>query len=249
MRIVRIAGGVVVWLVLVAATASAGSFEILELDGQAVKWGDPRLGAGATVTYALALAPQRFGDARNCRDMAPMVSLARASRIPMATLERELAAALAAWQRVANIRFQRVADPSAADILIGAQGVPRGYAYADVAPVDPPDGQAPALAAAIGPAYAARYGPGLEPPRRTRVAAISRSLVCLNPAQRWKVGFDGDLSVYDLRYTFMHEIGHAIGLDHPSGSGELMSFRYLETFAGPQPGDIAGVVRLYGAPR
>ena len=57
---------------------------------------------------------------------------------------------------------------------------------------------------------------------------IGRSLICLNPTQPWKIGFDGRLDVYDLRYTIAHEIGHAIGLDHPSAAGQLMSYRYDE---------------------
>jgi hypothetical protein len=62
----------------------------------------------------------------------------------------------------------------------------------------------------------------------------------------WKVGFDGNLDVYDLRYTLEHEIGHAIGLDHPSPSGQLMSYRYDEGQSGLQSGDIKGAALLYG---
>src|SRR3546814_17194845 len=62
----------------------------------------------------------------------------------------------------------------------------------------------------------------------------------------WKVGVGGDVTVYDLRYAIAHEAGHAIGLDHPSPSGQLMSFRYDELFRDLQPGDVAGVVALYG---
>ena len=70
--------------------------------------------------------------------------------------------------------------------------------------------------------------------------------MCLNPEHRWKVGFDGDKDVYDIRYTLIHEIGHAIGLDHPGPSGQLMGFRYTEDFAELQPGDLKGVRQLYG---
>ena len=59
--------------------------------------------------------------------------------------------------------------------------------------------------------------------------------------------FDGDIDVYDMRYTLVHEIGHAIGLDHPGPSGQVMSFRYTENFSGLQPGDFHGVRLLYGA--
>jgi hypothetical protein len=78
---------------------------------------------------------------------------------------------------------------------------------------------------------------------------ISKALVCLNPLKRWKIGFDGDLKTYDLRYTLAHEIGHAIGLDHPSGGGQIMGYRYEERFRSLQPGDVRGAVLLYGAPR
>src|SRR5690606_1561780 len=57
---------------------------------------------------------------------------------------------------------------------------------------------------------------------------------------------DGNLDVYDLRYTIAHEIGHAIGLDHPGPAGQLMSYRYDEKQTGPQPGDINGAAMLYG---
>jgi hypothetical protein len=76
---------------------------------------------------------------------------------------------------------------------------------------------------------------------------IEKSLICLNPQKGWKIGFDGNLDVYDLRYTLTHEIGHAIGLDHPDGNGVVMSFRYREGSWQLHSGDIQGAATLYGA--
>jgi len=78
------------------------------------------------------------------------------------------------------------------------------------------------------------------------VKPISRSLICLNPERGLKIGFDGDLQRYDIRYTLAHEIGHAIGLDHPAGAGQIMGYRYEEAFRELQAGDIAGAGQLYG---
>ena len=67
------------------------------------------------------------------------------------------------------------------------------------------------------------------------------------PSSRWKVGFDGNVDIYSLRYTFTHEIGHAIGLDHPGKSGSVMAFSYEERVQQLTPSDISAVQKLYGS--
>lgn len=193
-------------------------YRLLELDGYKVKWGDQVLGIGASISYAFADETLRFDDARNCSDLAPMERLA-GQDLPLETLKRESAAAFRVWERAANLSFHRVADARDADIVIGAQGQPRSRAFANVS-----------------------YGPE----EKEGVRAIDKALVCLNPEQKWKVGFGGNKEVYDLRYTLIHEIGHAIGLDHPGPSGQVMGFRYTEDFPELQPGDLRGIRRLYG---
>lgn len=193
----------------------------LILGGHQLKWGAPVLGAGATVSYAIVASDVHSPGARNCAGIGPIAGLLARSGLDAGAVARELDAAFRSWERVADIRFVQ-GRPADADILIGAQLEPVGYAFANVD-------------------YDRSPGAG---PR-----TLSRSLVCLNPERPWKIGFDGDLEIYDLRYTFIHEIGHAIGLDHPAIDGQLMAYKYGETFRDPQPGDIAGIERLYGAPR
>ena len=82
--------------------------------------------------------------------------------------------------------------------------------------------------------------------RPTREAHFEGRSICLNPTKRWKIGFDGDISTYDLRYTIAHEIGHAIGLDHPNGPGQIMGYRYEERFRQLQAGDVQGAMLIYG---
>lgn len=202
----------------VPADDTDSGYRLLELDGHRVKWGAPELGSGAVVSYAFAEEALRFQGARNCRDLAPMQALASRT-LPVETLSRETAAAFRVWERAAGLTFRRVDDAGDADIVIGAQGQPRGRAFANVSYDPDPEGE---------------------------IRSIERGLVCLNPEHAWKVGFDGDHDVYDLRYTLIHEIGHTIGLDHPGPSGQVMAFRYTEAFDALQPGDLRGVRRLYG---
>ncbi|MDX1558769.1 MAG: matrixin family metalloprotease [Marinobacter sp.] len=194
------------------------AYRLLELDGYKVKWGEQILGAGARISYAFADETMQFDGARNCGVLAPMKALS-GQDLSFEILERETAAAFRVWERAADLSFHRVADARDADIVLGAQGQPRRRAFANVA-----------------------YAPG----ENKGVRAISQSLVCLNPEQKWKVGFGGDKEVYDIRYTLIHEIGHAIGLDHPGPSGQVMGFRYTEDFPGLQPGDLLGIRHLYG---
>ena len=197
----------------VKASENAG-FNLLRLGGAWVKWGAPKLGTHAEVTYAFASQSMKFPNARNCSALEPVVPVLKSSGITEF--------AFGEWSRVAGINFQAVADASTADIVIGAQKFPRGRAYSNVS-------------------YSSVNKKGAR--------QISRSLICLNPDREWKLGFDGDLDVYDLRYTLIHEIGHAIGLDHPGPHGQLMSFRYHEKFRKLQAGDMAGAAALYGGPR
>ena len=206
---------------LSVAADKAGIFRIIELKGSAVKWGSPTMETGATITYAFATETVEFFEARNCRGIEPMDELLARSGVDQAVYEAEAAKAFDAWSAVANVQFRQVSDADEADILIGAQTSPIGRAFTNVS-------FARADASAVRP--------------------LEKSLICLNPDQLWKVGFDGNLDVYDLRYTLKHEIGHAIGLDHPSTNTQVMSYRYEERFETLQPGDIRGAVALYGNP-
>lgn len=201
-----------------AYSSDEAGYRLLEFDGYKVKWGDPNLGVGASVSYAFASTALRFDDVHNCGELAS-VEMLLGEHLSRETLVRETAAAFRVWEGAAGLSFHEVGDVREADIVLGAQGQPRGRAFANVS-----------------------YAPDAQ----EGVRAIEKSLVCLNPEHAWKVGFDGNEDVYDIRYTLIHEIGHAIGLDHPGPSGQVMGFRYTEAFIGLQPGDLRGVRRLYG---
>jgi matrixin len=203
-----------------ALAADVVSFKVLKLEGNSVRWRPHEQGQRIVVSYGLVGAASEFSGARNCRKMTSLEGLLVDSKIEAAAVRDEIAAAFAMWQSVSDITFREAPRPEEADILIGAQVEPEGWAFADVF---------------------------YDASRPEPVKPISKALICLNPMKRWKIGFDGDFKIYDLRYTIAHEIGHAIGLDHPSGAGQIMGYRYEERFRALQPGDVAGAVLLYGA--
>jgi len=197
----------------------ADAFKVLRLEGNPVHWRKPANGADLVISYRVVTEHQVFPGARNCRKMTALDELVATSAIADDALRQETAAAFAMWEAVAGLSFREAGDGEPADILIGAQVEPEGWAFADV------------------------FYDAASP---ERIKPISQALICLNPARRWKVSFDGDLKTYDLRYTLAHEIGHAIGLDHPNGPGQIMGYRYEERFRALQPGDVKGAVTLYG---
>jgi hypothetical protein len=159
----------------------------------------------------------RFDDALNCRDLAPIEALS---------------GAISPWKRWRARPWRRFGFGSALPICHFTRSAMPGCGYHPRRP---------------GPAARAAFANvSYAPDPEEGVRAIEQALVCLNPHHGWKVGFDGNEDVYDIRYTLIHEIGHAIGLDHPGPSGQVMAFRYTEAFNDLQPGDLRGVQRLYG---
>jgi hypothetical protein len=240
-------------MLLVAALASPGSaadYRLLQLNGNLVKWGKPALGQGAVITWALLDKASRYPDALNCRAMVPLSPRLTAGPARAGLAVEELRRAFDSWSAAADIEFRMIDDPQRADIVIGAEAIPTGRAFSSVAYGDPADAPERSVAAkALSPSARLGPGQGLSDTGPLAVKSIRQSLICLNPEKTWKVGYDGNLDVYDLYFTFLHEIGHTIGLDHPGASGEVMGFRYDEKVRGLQDGDVEAVRRLYGERR
>lgn len=239
-----------VCVLVVASVAFAGpslardnnSFRLIKLDGGYLKWGDGRLGTPAEVTIAFADRAVHIPGARNCRVMNGIQKLSATAGFSLGVIRAELEKAMRMWTQVAAIRF-RFTRAEDADILVGTQVKPRGRAFANVEYTT-----AQEMASMVRPASAGGSDVR-ETGQDVPVHRMDRAQICLNPVQKWDVGFDGNRASYDLRYTFAHEIGHAIGLNHPGRRGSLMASRYEETFRELRAGDIAGVQRLYGPPR
>ena len=201
------------------------AFRLLKFTGAPMKWGATRLGASAVVTWRVAEAEERFAGARNCRAVQAIDAALEPSAIERAAFDRELARAMRMWEDVAGIRFREARNGERPDLVIGAQARSRGRAYTNVS--------------------AGRMIPVGD---KRRIDRLQQAIICLNPEQPWKVGFDGNLKVYDLRHTLAHELGHVIGLDHTGPRGAVMAFRYDEKHPGLSAGDIQGAQRLYGLP-
>jgi predicted Zn-dependent protease len=169
--------------------------------------------------YAIANGDVVTEDAINCGHIRQPSKLLSASGIDRAAFRAATREGFARWQQVANIVFVEVGSVENADIVVGEQASPEGIAFTNVTIGNPIDASA---------------------------RAIKKAQICLNPSRKWKVGFDGNIAVPDLVHVITHEIGHAIGLDHPSARGQIMSFRYQETLDGLTEGDRMGAVALYG---
>ena len=216
----RLSALVLAGLVIGAGAAVAEDYRLLKIDGVNLKWGAAEFGSGASVSYGFATADQAFPDAINCRSLAPMRKLAAAWAGDAARLERLAAAAFAIWSREADLEFRPAAPGEAPDILIGAEGTPQRVAFANV--------------------WHGDGAPG-------GIAPLTRATICFNPEAAWSTGTgpmrEGEL---DLGTVLAHEIGHAIGLDHPGATGALMGYSNQGSIDHLMPGDIAGAVALYG---
>jgi predicted Zn-dependent protease len=213
----------VAWIVgsalFATVIARAETYRHLSIEKALVRWQPSAANGRIVLRYALAKQLVVTKDAVNCGRIRPVTALLQNSGIDPEAFRRAAAEAFQRWQNVVDITFVEVLDDTSADIVIGEQADPVGFAYANVV---------------IGAS------------RNPTISPISSAQICLNPQKRWKIGFNGDLKVYDLVHTISHEIGHAIGLDHPDERGHLMSFRYHETRADLSDGDVLGAIQIYG---
>ena len=245
----RLWSGVFLAFFCFAVPANAQDFHLLQLEGKDVKWGQALFGTPVKIRYAFTRSAFDDPGARNCSAMDSIDGLAAQAGISEGRVEQEAAAAFADWQAVAGVSFEKIDDPQAADLVIGVQRNPRGYAFTNVRT----GGPGPAVVSSgktqdrglnlphVTPETEKKAGP-------SQIAPIAKALICFNPERAWKVGFDGNSDAYDIRYTFLHEIGHAIGLDHVVKRQSLMNFKYTEAFRAPQKGDVEGARLLYGPP-
>jgi len=248
-RLVALAGLAAVSSLGNAALADAG--ELLRVEGYLMRWAPEAAGGKTVITYSILQGAYRVKTRKsilspsNCAKMHAFSDIvAKSPDITEEKAKNELQAALRRWESVANIAFIEANDPSLANIVIGAADDPGGRAFANLS-YRSEKGLTP-VTMALGKQDASA-SPVLGDNGGDRsIVPIDQAYVCLNPKSRWKIGFDGNLDVYDLRHTFTHEVGHAIGLDHPDSTGAVMAFRYDERVRDLQPSDIAGVQRLYG---
>jgi hypothetical protein len=241
----------------VFCTGVAFSGALLHVEGRMLRWEPASPAAGTVITYSVLTGPYSVPGNKsilspsNCAAMHPFSGiLAESPGVSEDAARRELRAAFAAWEKVANVAFAEVSDPHAANIVVGAESIPQGKAFANLSYQS-----RLALASSTASVAKALGDAKTTPPVSSNSAgqdkgatAIDQAYVCLNPKTPWKIGFDGNIDVYDLRYTFTHEIGHAIGLDHPDTTEALMAYHYDEHIHGLQLSDIAAVQRLYGPP-
>lgn len=210
--------------VLLASTLArandAPQYQPLRINGEQVRW-FPASDGKVILTYAIADRDAITPEAVNCRRMRSPTTVMQSARIDRERLRSILREAFASWSLIASISFREINDAASANVLVGEQADPLGYAFTNVL---------------RGPRVSEGY------------REISKAAICFNPERQWKDGRGGQNSAYDLLYTLKHEIGHVIGLDHPSRRGQLMSFSYTEDLSGPTAGDIAGAVATYGAP-
>lgn len=138
-----------------------------------------------------------------------------------------VAEAIYAWSSVSDLDIAEVSD-----------GILNGDYYVS------PGGKSPFGDIRIGgydfknnQTLASAYGP--PPDGWSRAGDVS-----INVGVAWNSGSDIDFGT-----VIMHELGHSLGLDHPTDAGSIMYETYQGVRRSLAPGDIQGIQSLFGVRR
>jgi hypothetical protein len=140
-----------------------------------------------------------------------------------ATVKAALETALATWAKVADIVFTETSRAGAAHSI--------DFTFRSI------DGRNGTLAQAYFPSDLNR-------------GSIAGD-VQFDTAESWEVGNGRGSAAVDFLWVAVHEIGHALGLDHAHGAGVVMtdSVSSSQKFTALAAADISAVLRLYGPSR
>ena len=145
---------------------------------------------------------------------------------PTAAWQAQITKAAAVWEEMANVNFSQVTDSGAPVGVSGnLQDDPR---FGDIR-----IGGYPMSGNILAFAY-------LPPPAN---GGTSAGDIFFNTSQSWQING----TTYDLMTVAIHELGHALGMDHSQISTAVMSPTYTGSKQVLTTDDVSGIRSIYGA--